>query len=377
MRTWRFPSSRGGTDYTSTLQETGQLHCTCPGYFIIKKDKPQKCKHFDQIAKELGVKLEIRGQYAFIPILAPEQGKLQIQDEPAAPEDPKRADGTALGYVNPMLASAMKEDMLERFLLGDMSDFGPDWIQELKYDGLRVVTSVEECGKVHMWARPKEGTQGIKQPVPEHLRQALSTFPAGTYDGELIAGEYGKSYDVRRLDKAHMLRLAVFDLLICGEFQITNHKLSDRRRALEKIFDRNVSDRVFLVPAMPVSLADIEKIWQKGGEGVILKRLSSVYRPGGRPADWRKIKKTFPAILEIVGFAEGLNGPYSRVLLRDKRGVETRCKTKNNWWLGEFEKNWKKYIGQYLVIRHFGVTPSGKYRGPIIWDHMAGEGERP
>ena len=40
-----------------------------------------------------------------------------------------------------------------------------------------------------------------------------------------------------------------------------------------------------------------------------------------------------------------------------------------------FEADPDKYIGWRFVLKHYGPTPGGRYRGPTIFDHWAGEGE--
>jgi hypothetical protein len=56
-------------------------------------------------------------------------------------------------------------------------------------------------------------------------------------------------------------------------------------------------------------------------------------------------------------------------------GVKTTAKTKNSQIRREMAAHPDKFIGMRLIIGHYGKTPAGKYRGPIIWDHFAGEGE--
>jgi bifunctional non-homologous end joining protein LigD len=307
--------------------------------------------------------VEARGEFFYV------VGSPILQQE--VPKN-KNANGGSqeppVGYVNPMLASAMTGEK-------SLDDFGDDWVMEEKYDGVRVVVSVEDGGKVKAWSRPKEGKVGLTRTLPSHIVHALGILPPGTYDGELIAGTDQKSYDVSRLDKEHTLRLVLFDILRCIGRPTLGLTYRERHELLDKIFDRVTSDHLWLARSAPISDEALQAIWQRGGEGVILKRLASTYRAGWRSPDWVKIKKVSAATCVITGYEEGLNGPYSKVALRSDEGVECTAKTKNNKLLADMKRNPKKFIGKRLVIQHYGKTPAGKYRGPIIWDHLAGEGE--
>jgi ATP-dependent DNA ligase len=369
MRTFGpFESSRGDNEYLVTLGDDGKIVCECKGWKMRKGDKARTCTHIKaDVAKKHKFRLEARGEFTYVvdgdPILPLVDAKVQNENDGAT--DLEKA--MRLGYVNPMLASAMKEDKT-------IDDY-TDWIGEWKYDGERTIVAVHDDGTYDAWSRPKDGKLGKKKTLAPHIAAEIVRFPAATYDCELDPGKKGKSYNVRDLAKQASLKLAIFDILILGGFTMMDKPYTDRRYALERIFDRWEPEHVTLADTMIVSIDKVKEIWDAGGEGVILKRPESTYRPGKRSADWVKIKKAEPAVCLIVGFKAGENGPYSTVLLEHKSGIRTSCKTKNNSWLREFANNHQKYVKQvHLVIRHYGLTDT-KFRGPIIWDHIAGEGE--
>jgi len=126
--------------------------------------------------------------------------------------------------------------------------------------------------------------------------------------------------------------------------------------------------------AVPVTLEAVAEIWNRGGEGAILKRTASTYQPGKRSADWLKVKKVGAATLTITGFEAGKSGPYSTLALRGEDGKTTTVKTKDNATLAAITANPDSFIGRRLVISYCELTDSGSYRHGMF-DHFAGPGE--
>jgi hypothetical protein len=103
-------------------------------------------------------------------------------------------------------------------------------------------------------------------------------------------------------------------------------------------------------------------IWKRGGEGAILKRLSSRYQPGYRSPDWLKVKAEHTAVLTIIGFEMGKSGPYSTLRLRDAGGHETTVKTLGNQLLRDITAAPDSFLGREVVITYQERTPAGFYR---------------
>jgi ATP-dependent DNA ligase len=170
-------------------------------------------------------------------------------------------------------------------------------------------------------------------------------------------------------------QLILFDILETLGRSIKDVKLSERRAFLEVAYSSlGYSRHVKLAEQEAPSMAKVKAIWKRGGEGAIIKRLSSKYSPGWRSPDWIKIKAQLAATLEVIGYEEGKNGPYSVVKLRDSAGIETTVKTLDNQTMRTLAADPKAFIGKRLVISYQEKMPSGKYRHPVF-DHWAGPGE--
>jgi bifunctional non-homologous end joining protein LigD len=270
----------------------------------------------------------------------------------------------------PMLASAMVTP-----LTGAAFDkaYGSGWVLEEKLDGHRCTAVVTAEGAVMAFSRPRAGEAAKPRALTPAIVAALSHLGEGVYDGELIVPG-GKGWDVTRIGANQML--VVFDVLRLGDANVMTRPYAERRLLLlhELVKLPEGQTAVTTVMSEPVSWAAVQAIWARGGEGAILKKVTSTYRPGARSPEWIKVKQVNTAVLPIIGFEAGKMGPYSKVLLRLPNGLETSAKSLDNATRADMAKNPSKYLGARLVVTYQMVTPDGKLRH-VMWDHLSGEGE--
>lgn len=263
-----------------------------------------------------------------------------------------------MSFIKPQLASPMKSDFT---ITNDA------WVAEEKYDGHRLVVVVKGS-KVQAWSRDEN-----PRILPPHVRTALAQLPDGTYDGELISTEKTKSYGVTDLEQADKLCFVIFDILRVGEHDATHQPYSYRRELITTIFrDRLETAGVTYAAAMFVAnlreaMRFAKTVWDRGGEGLILKNIHEPYTPGKRAKHWIKIKKNNTAVLTVIGFVAGLLGPCATVLLEDNEGFQTTVKTLNTKEREAAQKNPGALIGRKLRIEYQERTPDGGYRHPM-WD---------
>jgi len=271
-------------------------------------------------------------------------------------------------FVEPMLASASSKT----FPSGT-------WYAEEKLDGHRLIVSVGEepslfgTPVVRAWSR-----NGIERALPTHVRQACEQLPEGIYDGEiLVPGE--RSYGTAAIENSEKLLYVVFDVLRdAGGADLFSVKLRHRRELLETIFAKlgehrgiKLSTRVRVQSHEELeTLANV--VWERDGEGLVVKNDESPYVPGKRPRDWFKVKKLRSAVLTVIGFREGKLGPHSVLLLRDDEENETTVKWKTLADLAEIEKDPRRFLGRKLRIEFQERTPDGGYRHPR-WDRWEDE----
>jgi ATP-dependent DNA ligase len=187
----------------------------------------------------------------------------------------------------------------------------------------------------------------------------------------------GNSWDVVTLGNDARLVFVIFDVLEQRGIALCGRPYRERRTLLLdtlREYLRRDQTAISTVESLCPSWKGIEALWARGGEGVIVKRLDSTYRPGARSADWIKVKTAHAATLTIIGFAAGKCGPHSVLRLRDAAGVETTVKTLGNALLRDITRAPTTFIGRRVVIAYQAKTPTGAYRHGIF-DHFAGDGE--
>lgn len=281
-------------------------------------------------------------------------------------------------FTEPMLASPP-----DRLIFTSPTE----WMAEEKYDGIRLLVSVAEDGSdlfgssdVRAWSR-----EGNLQALPSHVVAALRALPSGIYDGELyVPGK--RSYGAKALANSKDLVLAIFDVLdLLGTSTLTR-PYSERRAFLAEMAragrlgmniegDTNRTHPLVLAWAQPITgraevAALAERVWARDGEGLILKRTSSPYRPGKRSRDWVKIKQLRTAVLRVTGFLSQKRGPCSVTCLVDSDGNSTTVATAAGRLkeLAIIAAAPQHYIGRLLRIEYQERTqPDDGYRHPR-WD---------
>ena len=199
-------------------------------------------------------------------------------------------------FIQPMMAKSVKEPF-------DSSD----WIFEVKLDGYRGIAIFDAAVKPNLWSRNR---LPLEKKFPA-VAKALSKLKLKStiLDGEVVAvDENGiPRFQLRqRFQKQPSAPTLyyIFDVLWNGGDDITGKPIMERRRVLERIVKPTAGIQLgTYVEGGGRALFDLTK--QKGMEGIIAKRKSSLYRPGMRSSDWLKIKARLQQEFVVGGFTEG------------------------------------------------------------------------
>jgi bifunctional non-homologous end joining protein LigD len=210
---------------------------------------------------------------------------------------------------------------------------GPGWAFEFKWDGVRALIDVSDAG-VRIWSRA--GNE-ITKAYPELVAQ-LGDVGDALLDGEIVAFVDGRpsfdalqqrmhvrsAPDARRLAAELPVTFVPFDVVRRFGVDLTARPYAERRATLE----RWAADRtdVSLSPAFDDGPATEAAARQHQLEGVVAKRLDSVYRPGLRSRDWQKLRFARSGDFVVVGWegsAEHPNELSSLVLACYAGGVLT------------------------------------------------------
>ncbi|MDQ3538175.1 MAG: non-homologous end-joining DNA ligase [Actinomycetota bacterium] len=206
----------------------------------------------------------------------------------------------------------------------------PDWLFEIKWDGVRAIATVRRPGAGDAAGTRLVSRQGndITPAYPElaPLWERVLARNA-VLDGEIVALDGAGRPSFQRLQRRMHLRdtvgvaraaerspvrYMVFDLLAADGQALTGRPLRDRLALLDEIlvpggpFVRSVA-----VPSDGKALFAAAR--QQGLEGLIAKRSASLYRPGKRTRDWLKFKVRRRAQVVIGGWLPGKEGRSGRL----------------------------------------------------------------
>jgi bifunctional non-homologous end joining protein LigD len=211
------------------------------------------------------------------------------------------------GRLEPMLAT-----------LGSLDALGPDrdWGFEMKWDGVRALVHIG-ADQTRLISRNRID-MSVAYPEIASLHRALKHHSA-VLDGEIVSFDEQGRPSFRRLQKrmhvadaAAAQRLSrsdpavvlLFDLLYLDGQSLLREPYTRRRDRLEKL---ELAGAAWQTPAAfagrgseAVAVSQEQQL-----EGVVAKRLSSVYLPGRRSPDWVKIKNVRAQEVVVGGWKPG------------------------------------------------------------------------
>jgi bifunctional non-homologous end joining protein LigD len=190
------------------------------------------------------------------------------------------------------------------------------WAYEMKWDGMRALVGVE-AGDVWITSRAGNDATGRFPEVVE-IAEALGGVDA-LLDGEIVAlDEHGvPSFErlqprmqahgraaVAERAAAQPVVYMVFDVLWLAERSTCDRPYRERRDVLERL---ELAGRSWQTPPTTFGNGDavLETSRSLGLEGVVAKRVDSVYRPGRRADTWRKVKTTLGQEFVVGGWLPG------------------------------------------------------------------------
>jgi bifunctional non-homologous end joining protein LigD len=173
-------------------------------------------------------------------------------------------------------------------MLVDRPPAGSDWVHEVKHDGYRLLARTEGQ-RVTLWTR--HGTKFTDR-LPR-IAEAVRSLPFehALIDGEAVVLRPDGNSDfeaMRTKARAARASYVAFDLFQLNGKDIRSQRLEDRRAELERV----VRDAVAILFSEPIAAEGalvFEKACEMGLEGIISKRVGSIYW-SGRARNWTKAK---------------------------------------------------------------------------------------
>lgn len=237
----------------------------------------------------------LNGRYALIRTEGDQWLMHLMKDQPAPATDLPRG-------LTPMLATS-----------GDVAALPEsEWVFERKWDGFRLIVEID-AGQLRL--RSRTGHDVTEQyPQLAELAAALDGHRV-VLDGEIIVRDPDGAVNVALL-KANPRRaeFVAFDLLYLDGTSLLRKRYRDRRRVLEAL--------AATAPALQVpapyegSGADaVRQSEQEGVEGVVAKKVDSVYQPGTRGRTWVKHRNWRIQQVVVGGMRRSRARPFASLLV--------------------------------------------------------------
>jgi len=272
-----------------------------------------------------------------------------------------------LNNIEPMKAKGFKSDEQDK-----IEKFYDDqkYVAQEKLDGARYTMQLTKTGaRLFSRVASKKGTGNVEKTdnIPHITGVALKGYEDTIIDGEImspckstaITSIMGALPDkaLERQQQFGNVKYNVFDVLYYKGQDVQNKEYHERHTLVAEIVKSYNDAGVKEVFALPLFIGDgdakrdfYKQVVSAGGEGIILKDLTSKYEQGERPNTWIKVKKMITSDVVIMGFepaekwyAEPGKRGHDGVLYKD--GKTTKYYDKG--WIGGIK--YGKYKGGVLT----------------------------
>jgi bifunctional non-homologous end joining protein LigD len=161
-----------------------------------------------------------------------------------------------------------------------------EWRYELKVDGHRAMGEAEP-DNADLFTRQGRKVTDKYPEIAEQLSEAVGEHSA-VFDGEMVGVKANGAHSRQELSRRRPRAVYyIFDLLEIDHEPIMARELSFRRKRLKKLLTEQPNIRLLK------SFSDGNDLWvatrDLGLEGIVAKRQDSLYVPGYRSKNWRKL----------------------------------------------------------------------------------------
>ena len=257
----------------------------------------------------------------------------------------------------------------------------PAWIYEVKWDGERCIAYLDPM-KINGTELRNKRNRTLLFQVPELSTIHKQVKKPCVLDGELIAVKAGKPsfYEIQRRTMMHNpLRISLagkqgpasfvaFDCIWLDGRDLMTTPLLERKAALQ----RNVMEnkRIAVSRAFAgTGTALYELVKEQKLEGIVAKKADSLYYPGKRTKDWKKIKYLLDDDYVICGYIRKKGHMTSLIIAQyDKENI---LRYKGHVSLGVSGADFQRILRQPFIMQPPVVFPPGHGNEDAIWLYPA------
>ncbi len=219
---------------------------------------------------------------------------------------------------------------------------------EYKYDGFRMLINKDEKGNIKIFTRRLDEVTKQFPDVVKYIKEHVNakTFildsEAVGYDPKTkkykpfqdISQRIKRKYDIERLEKELPVEINVFDIIYCNGKALINEPFEKRTELLRKIIHHHPYKIRTSEQLITSDEKQAEKFYKQAlkdnQEGVMIKNLSSEYKPGARVGYMLKLK---PAENE-----------FDLVITSAEYGTGKRAGTLSSFTLSCYDKENDKFL---------------------------------
>ncbi len=221
---------------------------------------------------------------------------------------------------------------------------GTPLVAEYKYDGFRMQVHKTSRGEIKLFTRRLDD---VTNQFPDVVEIVKNNVKANNFiiDCEImgldpktgrfkpfqfISQRIRRKYDIHKLVKELPVVVEVFDVMIINGENILNKPLKERKKRLSGIIKKQKGKIELVEGLVTGDEKKLERFYEKslalGNEGIMLKKLDGMYKPGRRVGYGMKIKPVLETLdLVIIGaeWGEGKRGKWlSSFTLACRKGGE-------------------------------------------------------
>jgi bifunctional non-homologous end joining protein LigD len=200
---------------------------------------------------------------------------------------------------------------------------GKGWTFEPKFDGIRVLAYTTATDVKLITRNGKDKAAQFPEVVAALKKLASQTRRSFLLDGEIVALVDGKPARfqelqsrmhvkeprmIERLVASTPAALVLFDILVDGDDALIAKPWTERRARLLRLIGKRTSAHLWVTKSIDGDGKKmLERARRQGWEGIIAKRMGSIYEPGKRARHWLKLKIEFREEFVVGGYTEPRN----------------------------------------------------------------------
>jgi DNA ligase-1 len=198
---------------------------------------------------------------------------------------------------------------------------------EYKYDGFRVIIH-KKGSEVSIFTRRLENVTAAFPDLVSVVRlrikrdcildgEAIGIDPLTHHyvPFQQISQRIRRKYNIEELSKGLPMQLVLFDMLMWDGEELLDKPQSERFNLLKTIVERSDEKLALATYIVTSSVDDANKFFREaknaGCEGVMVKSITSKYRPGARVGDWVKQKEVMENLDLVIAGGEWGEGKRS------------------------------------------------------------------